>query len=464
MRKVLLISPSIWSTYSESKVKVAVPNEPSLTIATLAAPLIEANFAVDVLDLSISKNPWSDIMEKLEDFSPTHVAITFRTPSFNEVVHIAEKIKEFDKNISIIGGGPHVSACPDDTLAKSMIDIAIIGEGDYALRDTVSGNDMNAIGGVYSRRGSKILSSSMNKEYIKDLDSLPFPYWGIFDIKKYKMPKLLSKKNPVGSMETSRGCVFRCCYCNKNIFGRTFRSKSAKRVVDEMEYMLNIGFREIHIQDDGFSTDITRAKDICNEILKRKLRFPWNPINGIRVDRFDKELAEKMYMAGCYSVSFGVESGDQEVINKINKGIKLEDVKKSVSIAKKAGLETIAFFMLGLPGETEESMRKTIEFAKEVDPDIAKVTINTPLPGTPLYMEWKNRGYIKTDDWSKYNFHNPEDVYVHPNLDWDTIHRYYDMFYREFYFRPKFIFRRIKNGILNGTLLNDIYPFLKTKW
>ena len=156
-------------------------------------------------------------------------------------------------------------------------------------------------------------------EGIKDLDALEFPAYFLYDIPKYIMPRVFSRESPLGVMETSRGCYAHCVYCNKNIHGYKLRQKSPQRVVDEMEYLLKLGFREIHITDDVFTADMPRAYKICEQILRRNLKFPWYPRGGIRVDRINKELLVIMKKAGCYRIPFGVESGSQRVIDVIKR-------------------------------------------------------------------------------------------------------------------------------------------------
>jgi len=461
-KKVLLICPhSVFEPFKRSKIGIAVAKMPFLSLASLAAPLITAGHEVKILDLSVSEKPEKDLEDALRAFSPDFVGITCTTPLFSEMVYISKFVKNFNKEIIVITGGPHPSTMPEDTLKVSACDIAVVGEGDYTLPEIVSGKDWKDIKGMAFRHKEGVIVNE-RKPPIANLDELLMPAWHLYDLKKYKTPRLTCKKNPVGPMESSRGCVFGCIYCNKSVFGRTFRPKSVKRVVDEIEHVLNSGFKEIHIMDDGFTTDMKRAEEICDEIKKRGLDFPWNLVNGIRVDRINETLLHKMRSAGCYRASVGVESGDQSILNRINKGTTLEQIRAAFNMFKSAGMETLGFFMIALPGDTEETMRKTIDFAKELQPDIAKVSITVPFPGTPLYNEYDKLGLIKTKDWSKYGYHDPRGLYTHPNLDWDTIYKYQKMFFREVYLNPSYIARRFLRGIKTGELLYDMYYFLKS--
>ena len=229
--------------------------------------------------------------------------------------------------------------------------------------------------------------------------------------------------------------------------------------------MLRCGFREVHVADDSFTQDIGRAKEVCREILRRGLKFPWALINGIRVNMVDLEFLSLAKKAGCWQVGFGIETGDQEVLNKISKNITIAQTENAVKLAKKAGLDTFGFFIFALSGETEASMRRTISLSKRLPLDMAKFDICIPYPGTRYYNELKAEGRIKSYDWSKYICHQTEEhLFDHPNLPWETIESYYKKAFREFYLRPGFFFRRFLRSLRMNDLINDIRYFLRSKW
>lgn len=456
MKNILLINPSGRHLYSGSKI-LTLYSEPSLSLATIAKPLVEGNHNVEILDLSLYTDHKKIIERKINGFSPNLVGITFTTPLYEDMKKIADIVKKLDHNITLVAGGPHASNLPVEMLKDSNLDIAVIGEGDFTLRDTVEMKKLRDVKGLCFKKGRGIFNTGP-RGFIENLDTLPYPAFDLCEVKKYKTSRLLARKNPVTFIETSRGCVFNCIYCYK-MFGNKFRFKSAKRVVDEMEYALNVGFREIHIADDAFTTDIRRAKEICREIKRRGLEFNWSMDNGIRVDQLDKEFLQMAYDSGCYRVCFGVETGDERVLRTIEKGITIEKVVDAFRMSKDVGLETVGFFMIGLPGENEESIKKTIKLAKDLEPDYVKMSITTPLPGSPLFRILERQGRIKTRDWSKYNYHNPREVYDHPELQWSTIMKYYNLFYKEFYFRPKFIFKRLALNLFHGKMLSILTDF-----
>ncbi len=465
MKQKILLTVPPWrqKTYEHAKVKVAAPNHPMMALATIAAPLQNQGFEVKILDLDLYADMELTLRNTLNDFKPDYVGITGTTPYYSSILKIADIVKEFDKRITTVVGGVHSTIMPEEMASHANVDIAVYGEGDFTLPEIIEKNNLDDIKGICFKKDGKVIKTPA-RPLLQNLDELPFPAWNLFDLSKYTVSHLVAKESPVGAIETSRGCIYGCIYCNKLIQGRTFRVKSAKRVVDEMECMLKCGFKELHVIDDGFSTNIERAKQICDEILRRELKFPWNLFNGVRVDRLDLELLEKLKKAGCYQISIGVESGNQKVLDVVDKGLALDDIRRAVRLAKQVGMDLQGYFMLGLPGDTKESMQDTINFAKELELDKVKFAITTPFPGTRLYYEWEKQGLIKLKDWSYYLLHEPFAIYKHPNLSNEDIKHYYEKAYREYYLRLRFIINRFKKSLKNGTVLKDIKAFLQTKW
>ncbi|MFQ5963085.1 MAG: B12-binding domain-containing radical SAM protein [Candidatus Scalinduaceae bacterium] len=465
-KKVLLIIPNDHDTY-QTKVRVAMYSVPPVNMATISTPLIKAGHHVEILNLNLMKNNLNTVRDRVSNLLPDYVGVTFKTPCFYDAVEIGKIVKENNPGTILICGGPHTSSFPEDTLLDSPFDIAVVGEGDFTLEEIVSGKPCEEIKGIcFKDEDGRIIMNERRKQ-IKDLDNLPLPSWHLYNLRDYKSPRVVCKKNPVGIMETSRGCVYSCIYCNKSVFGNNFRVKSPERVVDEMEFMLQSGFREIWIADDMFSTNINRAKSICDLIIKRELKFPWALFNGIRVDFVDEELCYKMKKSGCYYVSVGVESGNQKVLDSTDKRITLEQVREAFRHLRKAHIMIQAYFMFGLPQDTEASMQDTIDFAKELLPDIPKAAITVPLPATPLYEGLHRKGRIKTNDWRAYNQQTTKELFVHPNLSWEIICEYNRRFYKELYLNPKYIFQRIRRGLTDGQIFWDCYYFLKSlryKW
>ena len=466
-KRVLLVNPN-WrkATYLETNVKGATLSHPVLSLPTLATPVLQAGHAAEIIDLDLFADPDKALKNKVEQFQPDLIGLTGTTPFVHEVLRINKLVKSWNPSIKSVVGGAHATAYPEEFI-EGGIDYAIIGAGDFAVREMVE-----VLEG--KRKTEEVLSLCYRHENtivrtaerpVVKLDEVPMPSWHLVDIDQYANSYVLSRQNPVGPLETSRGCPWSCHYCTKTIFGVRFNAKSPTRVVDEMEFMLQMGFREIHIQDDLFSTNMKRAKEICDEIMRRRLKFPWMLINGIRVDTVDYELLKKLKRAGCYRTAFGVESGSQESLDDVEKGITIPQIRRAVRLSKKAGIETFGFFILGLPKDTPESMQQTIDMAKDLDMDIVKFDMLVPLPGTTLFKRWEAEGRIKTRDWKNFLFHQDVSVlYDHPNLDWDTLRKYYRKAFREYYLRPSYILKRVRKSWHEGNLWNDVKTAVQTQW
>jgi len=462
MRKCLLFNPpSALHVYNESKVRVAIPKLANLSLAMIAGSLIEEGFDVKVIDLMLIdiRKANDAANEEIIRFKPDIIGVTATTPLFYEAAQISNIAKSISPDILTVLGGPHASSLPFDSLKESSFDCVVVGEGEMAIKEIVKSNSLEGIRGVYCRKNidGDISSEEAQKTLDVPIEDLPFPALNLFEAKNYICPKVIARNNPVGPIEMSRGCIFNCSFCNKKVFGRKFRIKTPKRVIEELLVLKKIGYREFHVLDDQFTTEIDKAKEICEEIIMAGIHMSWNLRTGIRVDKIDKEFLELARRAGCYQVGIGFESGNQMCLDKIGKDIKIEQGIKASELIRKAGIESVGFFMLGFLSETEETMNDTIRFAIKLNPDYAKATILVPFPGTNIYNEFKNKGFIKTYDWSKYNFHNVYEIYQHPTLSWDVLNYYYDLFYRRFYFRPSYLVKRCWKSIMHGTLLNDLF-------
>jgi len=463
-KRILLVNPSMLEIYKDAYVKNAVPEYPPLNLLTIAGGLLEEGHECRVFDLHVHDPAvmYQELEKFISGFKPNVIGITFASALYSQCMRTIGIARKFVPDALVIAGGAHASSDPASTLQDTPIDIAVMGEGDFIIQEILSGKPLKEISGMaYKENGQIIINPP--RPFLQDLDTLPYPAYKLVGIHKYNVPYSMKRAGPVASIETSRGCAWGCVYCNKSVFGRNFRIKSPERVIKEIRQLIGFGFREFHVIDDMFTTKIERAKAICRMMIDEGLKIHWNCTNGIRVDVVDDELFPLMKKAGCYRVSFGVESGNQQILNNIQKSQTLEQIRNAFRLTKKAGLERTGFFMLGLPGEKEDNLKETIKFAKELKPDIAKFDIMIPLPSTPIYKEWEGK-YIITKEWDNYKFHKANPVYKHPNLSWDTLNKYYAKAYRSFYLDPRYIARRLMQSARNGMLLNDLRAFSKVSW
>ncbi len=465
MSKILLVNPqSAIGVYDKSKIRVAITAAPFVTLASLAGAALEGGHSARIADLMIEGDPEWAYRKALSEYRPDFVGVTFTTPLYREARELAATAKEvLGPGVTTLCGGIHATALPREVLEESEFDIVVIGEGERTLVELLDGMSPDLVDGIAYGTGEGF-ATTPPRAPIRNLDELPFPAWHLHDLRYYRAPHIASRRNPVGYMETNRGCNHYCTYCSQKVFGHHVRSKSPERVLDEMYRMLDTGFRDIHIKDDNFTADMDRAKRICRMMIERGFPAPWALPTGINVHDVDEEFFRLAREAGCYQVSFGIESGVEEILRGVAKRQTPDEMRRAVTMAHDAGLETVGFFMMGLPGDTEETMRRTIRFACSLPLTYAKASMTLPFPSSALFRQVDMRGGILSKDWDLYNFHCTTEVWEHENLDWDTIRHYYSRFHRRFYFRPSYIWRRFWRDIRMGQLRDDVRAVLSNDW
>ncbi len=393
MQRLLLVNPPS-DVYARSKIKAGITFVPQVSLAMLGAVGEGGGHTVRVLDLCVSEDPVNEFAGTVKTFEPTVLGITVMTPQYGLACEIVRHAKAICPNVLAVAGGPHPSSLPEETVSEGPFDVAVAGEGEETLAELLAHpEDLSTIPGIAYRVGDALTKLNPSRAFIQDLDSLPLPAWHLFDLSRYHASKLTSRKPPIGSIETSRGCPHRCIYCCKDIFGRTVRYKSAERVLAEIVHARRSGFRELQVWDDHFVTNLRRAKQICRAVIAEGSQMALNMFAGLRVDSVDQELMFLLKEAGCYQIALAPETGSAHLLKAIKKGISLDDSRRAFGYARKAGLETIAYFMIALPGETRETVEETIRFAIQLSPDYAKVCFATPLPGTPRHTSG-SRGRI----------------------------------------------------------------------
>jgi radical SAM superfamily enzyme YgiQ (UPF0313 family) len=466
MANVLLINPSYMGSYGGNKMSVVAPTYPTLSLSTIAAGARERGHKVKILDLSMYQYNYIYVDREVHQFKPDICGITALTPCINQLIDISIMIKDISKHILVVGGGTHATSLPEETMHQSKLDAIVEGEGDLSFTDICDGSQLKDIKGLYYREGKDIKFTGI-RPLIENLDELPFPAWDLYDTELYKkhISRLLCKKRPVAVIEFSRGCVFKCDYCaSKMTVGLGHRRKSPQRCADEVKFLHSLGFKEFAVADDIFTCNRRWAIEVSEAIIDTGLRVPWTCLNGIRVESANQELFEIMKKAGCYRVSFGFESGNNEVLKKFGKGglASIEQGAEAVRLANKAGLDTNGYFMLGLSCDTEETMAETINFARELSLNMLKFSITIAFPGTPMFNTYREKGLIKSYNWDDYHIYTAVSLFQHESLSFDIVSKYMKLAYRRaITMNPKFIFRRIKGGIVTGEFFWDLIYFFK---
>jgi radical SAM superfamily enzyme YgiQ (UPF0313 family) len=473
MAKALLINPSHFPSYGGGKASALVPIYATLGLAAIAATARKRGHTIKILDMQWRPYDFRKLRDLILDFQPDFIGVTATTPLMNQARDISILAKdlgqELQKEIITVVGGPHSAALPFETLQESLFDVVCLDEGDYSFAELCDGFPFEEIRGIYYRDGSEIRSTP-RRTIIADMDELPMPAWDLYDPEDYgkqrRGTRMLAKRPPVGVVEFSRGCVFRCDFCaSKLTKGLGYRKKSPERCAAEVKRLYELGFREFMIADDIFTSDQKWATEVSNAIADLGLDMVWTCTTGIRVESADETLFRAMRRAGCYRVAFGFESGNDQVLRDFGKGgrASLEQGRTAVRASRDAGIEAFGFFLLGLSPDTEETMMDTINYARELPLDIIKFGITISFPGTKMFNEYAEKGLIRSYDWDEYFIYTDEALFAHPNLSYKTIQRFMQIaFKKALFLNPSFILRRIKNGLITGEFFWDIYFGLKT--
>lgn len=449
--KVLLINPpaenEILSCNPEI-IKTERGFDPPLGLLYLAGYLKKySRHELKMIDAQVEKLDYQKLREEIKKISPDVIGITAMTFTLLDVLKTIETAKELCPDVKIVLGGPHVHIYPEETANLKNIDYVVLGEGEetfFKLLENINNAEMlKEIPGLVFKNQNKIINTGV-KKYCENLDNLPFPPREMLPYKKYF--SLLAKKEPITTMFTSRGCPFQCTFCDRPNMGKVFRKRSAKNVVDEMEECLKLGIKEIFVYDDTFTVDRQRVIDICEEILKRKLKFSWDI--RARVDTIDRDMLVLLKRAGCERIHYGVEAGTEKILKVLNKNITLEQALKAFKLTKEIGMDTLAYFMIGSPTETKEDILETIKFAKKLDPDFVQITLLTPFPATKLYRLALEQNVFESDYWLDFA-KNPRSGfktrYWTKELSNDELQKLLTLAYKQFYIRPKYVLRRLLN-------------------
>lgn len=459
--KILLLNPPFLHMYSRSSRSPAVTRSGTvyypIYLSYCCGILEKEGFEVKLVDAPARHYGLGDVLRIVRKVKPKIVVIETSTPSIYNDIKVAEAIKNVIKAFIVLVG-THVSALPEETLKLSdKIDAVARKEYDHTVKDLAytlkEGRNPIKVLGISYRKGKKIIHNP-DRPFIENLDELPFVtsvYKKHLNIEDYFFA---AAEYPMVMIMTGRGCPFRCFFCNwPQVFhGRRYRLRSAENVVAEFEYVLkNLPqVREIGIEDDTFSANLERARTICKLLIKKGInkKIKWWANTRVNLDLKTMKLMKK---AGCRLVIPGYESGVQEILNNINKGITIKQSLKFARNAKKAGLLVHGCFILGLPGETKESIRKTIEFAKKLNPDTAQFFPLMAYPGTEAYDWARKNNYLSTNDFSKWLNEDGQHTSIIniAGLTSEQIIDYCRQARKEFYLRKEYVFYKVKQSLSN---------------
>ncbi len=381
--KILFIIPEIKSMFGTER---GIPIHPHVGIAYLVSVLKKNKYPFKIIDCGVEDNWLLKLKEDLKEFKPDLIGITGFSYAYNYLYQTIKETKSVTK-VPIILGGPHVSATKEKVLTDTKVNFALYGEGETSFISFIKEfknpkpNYRNVPNLIWKDNNKIIINPPAS--LIFKLDDLPFPDYQSFKLEKY--PCFNEKIIPI---ITSRGCPFGCTYCSVRLsMGQAFRPRSPQNVLKEIKLWYQKGFTSFDINDDCFTLDINRAEKICDLIIKSKLNIKFQLYNGIRVNNITLKLLKKLKKAGCYFIAYGCESGSQKTLDRIKKGITLDQVRDAVKFTNQAKIKHAVNFIIGHQNETYQDALETLSFAKSLNCDYVNFYNLVPYPGTEVY-DW----------------------------------------------------------------------------
>ena len=413
-------------------------------LAYIVAVVEEAGLEVAFIDAVMEEMSIDDFGEAVSEVGPDLVVIECSTPSINYDLESARAAKESSAGTFVVLIGSHSTFFHEQILRDNpAIDAVVRGEAEITIRELAlslaRGDDLSQVQGLTYRAGSDVLVNPP-RPLIEDLDSLPFPARHIVRHDGYRAA-IYSGDYPT-AMVSSRGCPYSCVYClwPETLYGHKFRARSAANVVDEMEHVVrDYGVDEIYFDDDCLTINKKRVMEMCRLLLERGVDVDW--IVQARVDSVDREMLAAMKEAGCHYVLFGVESGSPKMLEIMKKRITLDRVRQAFKDCRDLGIKTQAYFLFGVPGETQETIEETIEFAKELEGDSTQFAIAIPHPGTELYQTCMDNGWLIFDSWE--DFAAEGSLIETADLTRRDVEQARVRAYRRYYFNPKFVAKSV---------------------
>ena len=435
---VLLINPDLAPDFPLGRLPAGIP----VALAVLAGVLLKEGHKVFIADDYLEQKGPAWVAQKALEVNAAAVGISVNLSTVSSAAKIITILRPL--NIPVVVGGPEVTVNPERTLRASGAPYGIRGEGEITLvewlrafRDGAAGQEIAKIPGLCYLNKNGDFISNITRDWLPSLDDLPFMALEMFPLSKYYRAYSEFSQTPVDYFNTSRGCPFNCSFCsNRIIWSKKYRFMSAKRVADEVEHMLtHFGSRGIYFREDHFTLDRQRVLDFCEEIRRRGLSFEWGCES--RVDALDDYLVKEMAAHGCSSIYFGVEAGTQRVLDFLNKGIKIDQIRAAFRLCKKYHIKTGASVMFGLPGQTREESKETLKFVWELDPDWTYFSAYLGLPGSDMYEYIREKGLIYRQ-WESLILPNSE------FMTWPQKLKYKQRAEILFNLRPKVMFRHLK--------------------
>lgn len=444
--KILLLNPaSELVLQSKACTRFFAPILP-LNLGYLSAVLRGEGFEIIVVDQFALRQNNEDISETIQKHKPDVLGVSLLTPVVNSSLKLFTDLRQKMPHLKIVAGNIHASLFFEDMLVSKAVDFCVLQEGELSfmnlcktLRD--NGNLAEVSGIAYLQEGKCVVNKK--QEVVADLDTLPLPAWDLFDLDFYRSAPMLGFDDiRILPILGSRGCPYNCYYCSQDKVYTNFRKRKIKAIVDEMEFMVNTHqAKAFGFCDAYFPWDEQSCYEFCNLLKERDLKVKW--VTETRVDKVNEKMLKAMREAGLHLIMYGIESGDQDVLDSVAKKADVSQAEKAVKWAKDAGVLVQGLFILGLPKDTEQSCQKTIDFALKIDPDIAKFNLAIPYPGSAFYDEHGPKKQVGEEffSWVDWTDYEGELLFVPKNMTSDKLRYMQRKAMFRFYFRPKVIWR-----------------------
>lgn len=444
--KVLLINPPIFHELTSGLPKLVEDESglyPPLGLLYIASYLQKySNHDVKLIDAPAEKLTYPELENIILNYRPSVVGITCTTFTMPDVLLTAKMVKKIDKDIFIAVGGRHVDIFPEETINLPEIDFVIIGEGELTFFQLIDflekRTSLESIPGLLFKERNTLKNTGFG--VLPPLDELPHPDRKLIPYTKYYT--LAGRKRLMTTIITNRGCPYNCAFCVTS--RQRCENRSPKNILDEIEECHALGIEEFYFVDSTFNLNKNRVTQICEKMLERSFNINWS--FRARVKPIDLEMLQQLKKTGCHLIQFGVESGTQEILEKMNKGISIDEVKKAFKLTQSVGISTMAYFMIGYPGESKEHIFKSVELAKSLNPNLAVFCIFVPNPGTNVYLEAIEKGFIENDYWREFA-KNPLSDFMPPFWEKDLTRKELEetlkQTYKNFYFRPGYLFQNL---------------------
>jgi anaerobic magnesium-protoporphyrin IX monomethyl ester cyclase len=443
---------------------------PSLGILFLAAATRHNGFPTALADAAALALSSDELLKRVELDKPDVLGLSATTFSIHPAAAFASRVKSCFPHITVVIGGPHVSAAPVETMERFQIfDVAVVGEGEETIIELLKALDsatpLDGISGIVYRHDDRVISTG-RRPFLADLDQLPYPAWDLLEgfPDRYPPATFKVKKLPAASLVTSRGCPNRCIFCDRSVFGANCHAFSAEYVIGMIRYLVEqFGVREFSFEDDTFITFKKRLAAICQGIINVGLDISWTCLG--RVNNIDAESLALMKKAGCWQISFGIESGSQDILTTIHKNVTLDQIRKALLLCRDAGILSKGFFIVGHPGETRETLKQSLDFALQLPLDDISVTMLTPFPGTEIYERAAEFGRFDSD-WSRMNLLNT--VFIPHGLTQTELERSQGEILKRFYLRPRIIMCYLRRLAANPAMVKGFVSgaqaFIRSVW